>query len=125
MCRWLAYSGSPLLPKSWYKPEHSLIDQSLHARLGPHTTNGDGFGVGWYNDPQGRFFTAASIRPGTIRICVSADTFVRDLCSRISALRPGRRCSTPIATVPAWQMVVDAQWPDQQFRRHKAELVLE
>jgi len=49
MCRWLAYSGSPLtLHQLIYEPEHSLIDQSLHARLGPHTTNGDGFGVGWY-----------------------------------------------------------------------------
>ena len=49
MSRWLAYSGSPiLLEELLYKPEHSLIDQSLHARLGTHTTNGDGFGVGWY-----------------------------------------------------------------------------
>ena len=49
MCRWLAYSGSPiLLEELLYKPEHSLIDQSLHARLGVDTTNGDGFGVGWY-----------------------------------------------------------------------------
>jgi predicted glutamine amidotransferase len=50
MCRWLAYSGSPiLLEELLYKPEHSLIDQSLHARLGVDTTNGDGFGVGWYD----------------------------------------------------------------------------
>jgi predicted glutamine amidotransferase len=49
MCRWLAYSGSPiLLDELLYKPEHSLIDQSLHSRLGVETTNGDGFGVGWY-----------------------------------------------------------------------------
>jgi glutamine amidotransferase len=49
MCRWLAYSGSPLsMHDLLYKPKHSLIDQSLHARLGPHTTNGDGFGIGWY-----------------------------------------------------------------------------
>jgi predicted glutamine amidotransferase len=49
MCRWLAYSGSPiLLEELLYKPEHSLIDQSLHSRLGVETTNGDGFGVGWY-----------------------------------------------------------------------------
>jgi predicted glutamine amidotransferase len=49
MCRWLAYSGSPiLLEELLYKPDHSLIDQSLHARLGVETTNGDGFGVGWY-----------------------------------------------------------------------------
>jgi glutamine amidotransferase len=49
MCRWLAYSGSPiLLDELLYKPKHSLIDQSLHARMGVETTNGDGFGVGWY-----------------------------------------------------------------------------
>jgi predicted glutamine amidotransferase len=49
MCRWLAYSGSPvLLEDLLLRPEHSLIDQSLHSRLGATTTNGDGFGVGWY-----------------------------------------------------------------------------
>ncbi|HEY5712739.1 MAG TPA: class II glutamine amidotransferase [Allosphingosinicella sp.] len=51
MCRWIAYSGSPILLDSLlYKPAHSLIDQSLNAKLGPHTTNGDGFGVGWYGE---------------------------------------------------------------------------
>lgn len=50
MCRWLAYSGSPmLLDAVLYRPEHSLINQSLHARLGVETTNGDGFGLGWYS----------------------------------------------------------------------------
>jgi predicted glutamine amidotransferase len=49
MCRWLAYSGSPvLIEELLYKPKHSLIDQSLHSKLGAETTNGDGFGVGWY-----------------------------------------------------------------------------
>ena len=49
MCRWLAYSGSPiLLREALYAPAHSLIDQSLHSRLGAETTNGDGFGIGWY-----------------------------------------------------------------------------
>jgi predicted glutamine amidotransferase len=49
MCRWLAYSGSPIpLDELLYKSEHSLIDQSLHSRMGVETTNGDGFGVGWY-----------------------------------------------------------------------------
>jgi predicted glutamine amidotransferase len=49
MCRWLAYSGSPILIEELlYKTEHSLIDQSLHSRMGVETTNGDGFGVGWY-----------------------------------------------------------------------------
>jgi len=49
VCRWLAYSGSPvLLEELLLKPKHSLIDQSLHSRLGAEMTNGDGFGVGWY-----------------------------------------------------------------------------
>jgi glutamine amidotransferase len=49
MCRWLAYSGSPIpLQDALYAPAHSLIEQSLHSRLGAETTNGDGFGVGWY-----------------------------------------------------------------------------
>jgi predicted glutamine amidotransferase len=49
MCRWLAYFGSPVtIDDLLYRPQHSLIDQSLHSKLGAETTNGDGFGVGWY-----------------------------------------------------------------------------
>ena len=49
MCRWLAYSGSPVrLDELLYKPANSLVMQGKHARLGVETTNGDGFGVGWY-----------------------------------------------------------------------------
>jgi len=49
VCRWLAYSGSPiLLEELLFKPANSLIDQSRHAKLGVETTNGDGVGVGWY-----------------------------------------------------------------------------
>jgi predicted glutamine amidotransferase len=50
MCRWLAYSGaSVLLKDALYAPAHSLIDQSLHSELGAEATNGDGFGIGWYD----------------------------------------------------------------------------
>jgi glutamine amidotransferase len=50
MCRWLAYSGSPIvLSRALYTPAHSLIDQSLHSTLGAEPTNGDGFGIGWYD----------------------------------------------------------------------------
>jgi len=53
MCRWLAYSGTPIrLEELLLKRDRSLIDQSLHARLGATTTNGDGFGVGWYQDGE-------------------------------------------------------------------------
>ena len=49
MCRWMAYSGSPVrLEELLYEPKHSLIDQSLHSTMGAETTKGDGFGVGWY-----------------------------------------------------------------------------
>jgi glutamine amidotransferase len=49
MCRWLAYSGSPILLETLlYGPKNSLIVQSLHSRLGAEETNGDGFGIGWY-----------------------------------------------------------------------------
>jgi predicted glutamine amidotransferase len=53
VCRWLAYSGSPIrLEELLVKRDRSLIDQSLHARQGATTTNGDGFGVGWYEEGE-------------------------------------------------------------------------
>jgi predicted glutamine amidotransferase len=53
MCRWLAYSGSPILIReALYEGPNSLVSQSLHSRLGAEPTNGDGFGVGWYGAPD-------------------------------------------------------------------------
>ncbi|MFE5705385.1 class II glutamine amidotransferase [Rhodococcus koreensis] len=47
----MAYSGDPILVEDLlFRPVHSLIDQSLHSRMGATTTNGDGFGIGWYGD---------------------------------------------------------------------------
>lgn len=49
MCRFLAYRGEPILMETLIAaPCHSLIQQSLHARLCQTETNGDGFGLGWY-----------------------------------------------------------------------------
>jgi predicted glutamine amidotransferase len=63
MCRWLAYTGSPvLIHQALYTPSHSLIDQSLHSHLGAETTNGDGFGIGWY-DTEGTPGVFRSIEP--------------------------------------------------------------
>jgi glutamine amidotransferase len=51
VCRWLAYTGSPVLVEDLlYRPENSLVTQSLHSSLGAEPTNGDGFGLGWYGD---------------------------------------------------------------------------
>ena len=58
MCRWLAYSGPSIYIDSLVlKPENSLIAQSLYALESASTTNGDGFGIGWYDSkPEpGRF----------------------------------------------------------------------
>jgi glutamine amidotransferase len=49
MCRWVAYSGNPvLIEELLYRPHHSLIVQSLASTMGAEPTNGDGFGIGWY-----------------------------------------------------------------------------
>jgi predicted glutamine amidotransferase len=54
MCRWMAWHGQPvLLEELLFKPKHGLIDQSLHSRMGAETTNGDGFGLGWYGAGEG------------------------------------------------------------------------
>lgn len=51
VCRWMAYSGARILAEDLlFRPMHSLIDQSLHSKLGATTTNGDGFGIGWYGE---------------------------------------------------------------------------
>jgi predicted glutamine amidotransferase len=54
MCRWMAWHGQPvLIDELLFKTPHGLVDQSLHSRLGVETTNGDGFGVGWYGRGDG------------------------------------------------------------------------
>lgn len=79
MCRWLAYLGSPvLLEDLLYKPEHSLIVQSMHATLGAEPTNGDGFGIGWYG---------AQPTPGLFRSTEPAwnDRNLQDLAGHIAS----------------------------------------
>ena len=100
MCRWLAYSGAPVLMKEvLYGGTHSLVDQSLHSRLGAETTNGDGFGVGWYGAPDtpGVFH---SIEPAwNDRTCESSPaTSARRCSSPTSARRSAAPCSRPTAT---------------------------
>ncbi len=64
MCRWLAYTGNPIpLEAVLFRARHSLIDQSLHSRMGATTTNGDGFGIGWYGRPDEIPFRYRSVHP--------------------------------------------------------------
>ena len=113
MCRWLAYSGSPvLLEDLLYKPQNSLVVQGQHSHLGATTTNGDGFGVGWY----GAYDT-----PGVFRSTdpVWNDRNLRELCAHAGSLRTSappraprcsRRTATPSATAGGCGCTT-ARWP--------------
>jgi predicted glutamine amidotransferase len=50
----MGWSGQPVLVEELlFRPKHGLVDQSLHSRMGVETTNGDGFGLGWYGQGEG------------------------------------------------------------------------
>jgi glutamine amidotransferase len=57
-------------------PEHSLIQQSRHAREARTTTNGDGFGLGWYGE---------RVEPGVYREVHPAwsDENLRSICAQV------------------------------------------
>lgn len=77
MCRWMAYTGAPILMELlMFKPQHSLIDQSMSSHSLETPTNGDGFGVGWYGY-QGKAGLYHSIRPAW------NDFNLRDLATQI------------------------------------------
>jgi glutamine amidotransferase len=75
----MAWHGQPMLIEELLvKPKHSLIDQSLHSRMGAETTNGDGFGLGWYGTGD---------RPGVYRSVLPAwgDPNLRELAAHIES----------------------------------------
>lgn len=79
MCRWIAYTGAPVrLEDVIVKPARSLVHQSLHASQCKTTTNGDGFGIGWYGDRDS---------PGIYREISPAwsDENLLSLCAQLSA----------------------------------------
>jgi predicted glutamine amidotransferase len=80
MCRLLAYSGEPIfLEELICKPQHSLVRQSMRADEAKVTTNGDGFGIGWYTGIEGRN------EPGVYREVTPAwsDENLLALCSAV------------------------------------------
>ena len=121
MCRWLAYTGSPvLIDDLLYKPTNSLVVQSLHSRLGAEATNGDGVGVGWY--------TEHSPTPGVFRSIEPAwsDRNLRELAEHVRSghgprahprhLRL-RRAADQLPPVPARSLALDAQRSARRVRR--------
>jgi predicted glutamine amidotransferase len=94
MCRWLAYTGKPILLEDLlFKPQHSLIDQSMSSKSAETPTNGDGFGLGWYGGkPVAGLYR--SIRPAW------NDFNLRDLAAQIeSHLFLAHVRATSLATV--------------------------
>jgi glutamine amidotransferase len=50
MFRWVAYAGPEIyLEDLIFHQDHSIVRQSLAAMQSAWVTNGDGFGVAWYN----------------------------------------------------------------------------
>ncbi len=94
MCRWMCYSGKPILLEDLlYKTKNSLIDQSMSSKSAETPTNGDGFGVGWYGvrSYPGLF---RSIRPAW------NDFNLRDIAAQIeSPLFMAHVRATSLATV--------------------------
>src|SRR3954454_17824148 len=79
MCRWMGWLGQPvLIDELLFKTQHGIVDQSLHSRMGAETTNGDGFGVGWYGAGDG---------PGVYHSVSPAwsDTNLRELAAHIES----------------------------------------
>lgn len=85
MCRWIAYSGEPIfLDELITRPGHSLVEQSLDTTMNFKadgslwTTNGDGFGVGWYNKRE---------EPGLFKDSMPAwnDENLHEICSQTEA----------------------------------------
>jgi glutamine amidotransferase len=66
------------MKEALYGGTNSLVDQSLHSRLGAETTNGDGFGVGWYGSAD---------TPGMFHSTEPAwnDTNLRELANHVSS----------------------------------------
>jgi glutamine amidotransferase len=79
MCRWIAYRGE-IIPLERYviAPSHSLVVQSMKALESTGSTNGDGFGLGWYGERE---------EPGQYREVRPAwsDDNLRHLCRHIQS----------------------------------------
>jgi glutamine amidotransferase len=78
MCRWVAYRGESIpLERYVTAPAHSLVVQSLRALESTASTNGDGFGLGWYADGHAEPGLYREVRPAW------SDENLRHLCRHI------------------------------------------
>jgi predicted glutamine amidotransferase len=85
MCRWIAYIGNSIyMDEIITKPSSSLVEQSMNAKMSYTkdgnilSTNGDGFGVGWYDE---------KLEPGLFKESdpAWASENLSEICSQINA----------------------------------------
>ena len=85
MCRWIAYIGKPIFVDALVvRPASSLVEQSLNSKFSFRSdgsilsTNGDGFGLGWYmHRPEPGLFKTAE--PAW------ANENINEICSQVQA----------------------------------------
>jgi glutamine amidotransferase len=129
MCRWIAYRGEAVALEQYVTaPDHSLVVQSLRALESTASTNGDGFGLGWYgeHDEPGLY---REVRPAW------SDENLRHLCRHIQShlffAHVRASTGTPITrpnchpfAYGRWMFMHNGQIGDWTLIRRKAEMLI-
>ena len=119
MCRWLAYSGPPLLlDELLFKPENSLIRQSMTATQSIVPTNGDGFGLGWYgNQPYPCIFHDTLPAWNDANLLSLAEQIQSELFfAHVRASTGTSTSRRKLPSVPPWSHYVHAQRAYRRLR---------
>ena len=129
MCRWIAYRGETIALEHYVTaPAHSLIEQSMRALESIASTNGDGFGLGWYGEHE---------EPGLYREVRPAwsDENLRHLCRhlrshlffahvRASTGTPTTRPNCHPFAHGRWMFMHNGQIGEWQLIRRKVEALI-
>lgn len=129
MCRWIAYRGDTIALEHYVTaPAHSLIEQSIRALESTASTNGDGFGLGWYGEHE---------HPGLYREVRPAwsDENLHHLCRHIrshlffahvraSTGTPTTRPNCHPFTHGRWMFMHNGQIGDWSLIRRRVEMLI-
>jgi glutamine amidotransferase len=130
MCRWIAYRGEPIsLERYVTEPKHSLVEQSLKALESTASTNGDGFGLGWYDEHHDDPGIYREVRPAW------SDENLRHLCRHIrshlyfghvraSTGTPTTRPNCHPFTHERWMFMHNGQIGDWSLIRRRVEALI-
>jgi predicted glutamine amidotransferase len=130
MCRWIAYRGETIkLERYVTAPAHSLVVQSLRSLEGNASTNGDGFGLGWYDAHDREPGLYREVRPAW------SDENLRHLCRHIrshlffahvraSTGTPTTRPNCHPFTFGKWLFMHNGQVGDWSLIRRRVEALI-